>query len=89
MGVCLLCVCVCVCVCVRARARACALSGRGVYDGLITRQGVSYLLCVCVCVCVCDLETSEMRQPWPTLGCCAREEEENFFKALNTVHFCH
>jgi hypothetical protein len=25
-------------------------------------------------VSLCDLETSRIRQPWPTLGCCTREK---------------
>jgi hypothetical protein len=41
------------------------LSGRGLCDGLITRQEESYPLW---CVVVCDLETSRMRRPWPALG---------------------
>jgi hypothetical protein len=38
---------------------------------------------VCACVhartrvCVCDLETSRMRRPWPTGGCCAKNKKEN------------
>jgi len=39
------------------------LSGRGLCDELITRPEESYRLW---CVVVCDLETSEMRRPWPT-----------------------
>jgi len=44
------------------------LSGRGLCDELITRPEESYRL---LCVVVCDLETSWMRRPWPTGGCCA------------------
>ena len=43
----------------------CVLSGRGLYDELITRPEESYRLW---CVVVCDLETSRMRRPWPALG---------------------
>jgi len=43
----------------------CVLSGRGLWDGPITRPGNSYRLC---CVVLCDLETSRMRRPWSTLG---------------------
>jgi hypothetical protein len=43
----------------------CVLSGRGPYDGLITRPEESYGLC---CVVVCNLETSRMRRPWATGG---------------------
>jgi len=41
------------------------LSGRGLWDKLITRPEESYRLW---CVVVCDLETSRMRRPWPTGG---------------------
>jgi hypothetical protein len=44
------------------------LSGRGLYDELITRPEESYRLW---CVVVCDLETSKMWRPWPTGGCSA------------------
>jgi len=47
------------------------LTGRGLYDELITRQEESYRLC---CVVVCALETSWMREPWPTGGCCAKNK---------------
>jgi len=38
----------------------CVLSGRGLYDRLITPRKESYLLC---CVSECDLKTSAMRRP--------------------------
>jgi len=41
-------------------SECCALSGRGLCDGLITRPEESYRLW---CVVVCDLETSRMRRP--------------------------
>jgi hypothetical protein len=41
----------------------CVLSGRSLWDELITRPEESYRLW---CVVVCDLETSWMRGPWPT-----------------------
>jgi len=41
------------------------LSGRGLYDELITRSGESYRLW---CVVECDQETSKVRRPWPALG---------------------
>ena len=44
----------------------CVLSGRGLFDELITRPEESYLQWSVV---VCDLETSRMRRPWPALGC--------------------
>jgi len=51
----------------------CVLSGRGLYDELITRPEEPYRLW---CVVVCDQETSWMRRPWPTGGgvCCTREK---------------
>jgi hypothetical protein len=45
------------------------LSGRGLYDGLITRPEESYWLW---CVFMCDSETSRMRRSWPTGGCYAK-----------------
>jgi hypothetical protein len=47
----------------------CVLSGRGLCDELITRSEESYRMW---CVVVCGLETSWMRRPWPTWGCCAK-----------------
>jgi hypothetical protein len=63
------------------------LSGRGLCDELITRPEESYRLW---CVVVCDLETSWMRRPWSTVGCCAKKSpvigRVRFF--LNTsTHF--
>jgi len=51
----------------------CVLSGRGLCEELITRPEESYRLW---CVVVCDLETSWMRRPWPTGGCCAKKKKE-------------
>ena len=51
----------------------CVLSGRGLCDGLITRPEQPYRLW---CVVVCDLETSWMRRPWPTGGCCAKNKKK-------------
>jgi len=51
----------------------CVLSGRGLCDELITRPEEYYLLW---CVVVCDLETSWMRKPWPTGGCCAKTNKQ-------------
>jgi len=50
----------------------CVLSGRGLCDELITRPEKSYRLW---CVVLCDLETSCMRRPWPTGGCCAKNKQ--------------
>ena len=44
----------------------CMLSGRRLWDELITRPEESYRLWWVV---VCNLETSWMRGPWPTGGC--------------------
>jgi hypothetical protein len=46
------------------------LSGRGLCGWPIPRSEEFHLLW---CVTMCDLEMSEMRRPWPALGCCARE----------------
>ena len=43
----------------------CVLSGRGLWDELITRPEESYRLW---CVVVSDLGTSWMRKPWPNGG---------------------
>ena len=49
----------------------CVLSGKGLCDELITRPEESYRLWRFV---VCDLETSWMKRPWPTGGCCAKRK---------------
>ena len=51
------------------------LSGRGLYDELITRPEESYRLC---CVVVCDLESSVMRRQWPALGRSATGKKKNY-----------
>ena len=51
----------------------CVLSGRGLCDELITRPEESYRLWWIV---VCDLETSWMRSPWPTRGCCTKNKNK-------------
>jgi len=59
------------------------LSGRGLCDGLIIRPDESYRLWWVV---VCDLETSWMRRPWPTGGCCAKTKQnilQRWTKALS------
>jgi len=45
------------------------LSGRGLYNELITHPAESYQL---RCIVECDLETSWMRRPWSTGGCWAK-----------------
>jgi hypothetical protein len=52
----------------------CVLSGRGLWDGLITRPEESYRLWRVV---VCDHETSWTRRPQPALGCRATENNNN------------
>ena len=52
----------------------CVVSGRGLCDELITRTEESYRLW---CVVVCNLETSWMRRPWPTPGCCAKRKNHS------------
>ena len=64
----------------------CLSSGRGLCDGLITRPGESYRLW---CVVVCDLETSWMRRPWPTGGCCAkRKKKEGYVRSCPEYALC-
>jgi hypothetical protein len=53
----------------------CVLSGRGLWDELITRPEESYRLW---CVAVCDLETLRMRRPWPALGRRATKKKINY-----------
>jgi hypothetical protein len=52
----------------------CVLSGRGLCDELITRPEESYQLSF---IGVCDQETSWTRRPQPTLGCKARENNND------------
>jgi hypothetical protein len=56
----------------------CVLSGRGLWDELITCPEEYYRLwCV-----VCDLETSWMRRPWPALG-------RSAIGKINQIHGIH
>jgi hypothetical protein len=59
--------------CISVWCEYCVLSGRGLFDELITRPEESYRLW---CVVVCDLETSWMRRPWPTGGCCVKKKKK-------------
>ena len=61
----------------------CVLSGRGLCDELITRPEESYRLW---CVVVCDPETSWMRRPWPTGGCCAKTINNKHKHKHTTTH---
>jgi len=54
----------------------CVLSGRDLWDELITRPEESYRMW---CVVVCDQETSRMRRPWPALGRSATENKLSQF----------
>jgi len=60
------------------------LSGRGLCDGLITRQEESYRLW---CVVVCDLENSRMRRPWSALGRSATKK--NIYIYITLVGLLH
>ena len=50
----------------------CVLLGRGLCNKLITHPQEAYRLW---CIVVCDLETSWMRRPWPSGGCCAKNKQ--------------
>jgi hypothetical protein len=81
----------------------CVLSGRGLYDGLITRPEESYRLW---CVVVSDLEISKMRRHWPTGGLFKKKKkciklcyvwilltaavrwEQNLLTQRQTLHVC-
>jgi hypothetical protein len=58
------------------------LSGRGIWNELITRLEESYRLW---CVVVCDLETSRMRRPWPALGRSATVKNTRIFVSFLMV----
>jgi len=53
----------------------CVLSGRGLFDELITRPEESYRLWRVV---VCDLDSSRMRRSCPTGGCRAKNKQTAF-----------
>ena len=63
---------------------------RGLCVVPISRAEESYRLW---CVTVCDLETSRVRRPWPALGCCAKEQEDDSVlqpsKIQNTTYCAH
>jgi hypothetical protein len=52
----------------------CVLSGRSLWDELITRPEKYYRM---LSVVVCDLETSWMRRPWPTGSCRDKNKQTN------------
>ena len=58
------------------------LSGRGLFDELITRPEESYRMW---CVVVCDQETSRMRRPWPALGRSSNRKKNNICWRAQTV----
>jgi len=53
----------------------CVLSGRSLCEELITRPEESYRMWF---VAVRDLETSWMKRPWPTGGCCAERKKKRY-----------
>jgi hypothetical protein len=61
----------------------CVLSGRGLCDVLITRPAKSFRMCF---VNVCDIETSWIRRPWPTRGCCAKRRKKKAQLTSNWFH---
>ena len=63
----------------------CLLSGRGLCDEPIPRPEESYRLW---CVVICDLETSWMRRPWPTGGCCGFESHRRVWMSVVSVVCC-
>jgi len=63
------------------RCDCCVLSGKGLFDELITRPEDSYRLW---CVAVCDLETTWMRRSWPTGGC-RTKNKGNFTNLLSIL----
>jgi hypothetical protein len=58
------------------RCKCCVLSGRSLCVELITRPEESFRLWGVV---LCDLETSWMRRPWSTGGCCAKKKDMTVF----------
>jgi hypothetical protein len=52
------------------------LSGRGLCDELMTHPEESYRLW---CVVLCGLQTSWMRRPWLTGGCCAKRKINPYY----------
>ena len=71
--------------CMSVCCECCLFSGRALCDKLITRPEVSYRL---RCVAVCDLETSWMRRPWPTGGCCAKNKQTLPVLRAGNLHVC-
>jgi hypothetical protein len=63
--------------------QCCVLSGRGLCDELITRPEKSSWL---ECVVVCDTETSRIRRPWPTGGCCAKKKKKSGNMRICILH---
>jgi hypothetical protein len=69
--------------------KCCVFSGSCLCDGLITRPEKCYRLW---CVVVCDLETSWMRRPWSTGGCCAKLmncQQLDWLYELSHTHHTH
>jgi hypothetical protein len=62
------------------------LSGRGLWDRLITRPEESYRLWY---VIVCDLETLWIRRPLPTWGCRAQNKQtKQYYQGSLDVPSC-
>jgi len=57
----------------------CVLSGRGLYDMLITHPEEFYRWW---CVVMCDLETLRMRRPWPWRWVTAPQGKKNHITCL-------
>jgi hypothetical protein len=58
----------------------CVLSGRSLWDELITSPEETYRLWRVV---VCHLETSWMRRPWPTWGCNAKNKQNYILMSIS------
>jgi hypothetical protein len=61
----------------------CTLSGRGLCDELIAHPYKSYRLWRVV---MCDVETSWMRRPWPSGGCCAKNKNKEDRTWISKLH---
>jgi hypothetical protein len=61
----------------------CVLSSRGFCDEVIILPEESYRMW---CVFVCDLETSLMRRPWFTGGCCSETNKQTNKQRYNSTH---
>jgi hypothetical protein len=69
-----------------ACCECCVLSGRGLYDGLVTRPEETYRKW---CVVLRDLESSRMNRPWPASGRSAIKKLQCIIIATNTDKGTH